>query len=81
MLLHATDAEGDGTGMSDRQLHNEELTIFLAEHPEVAARLQAEVDALGHAPTVATCRAWGTRGRWWQKRCVSTRPRMPSVHR
>ncbi|MCZ8205819.1 cytochrome P450 [Gemmatimonas sp.] len=53
MLLHATDAEGDGTGMSDRQLRDEVLTIFLAGHPEVAARLQAEVDALGHAPTVA----------------------------
>jgi cytochrome P450 len=70
MLLHATDAEGDGTGMSDRQLRDEVLTIFLAghettanvltfawyllaEHPEVAARLQAEVDALGRAPSVA----------------------------
>ena len=70
MLLHATDADGDGTGMSDRQLRDEVLTIFLAghettanvltfawyllsEHPEVAARLHAEVDALGHVPTVA----------------------------
>jgi cytochrome P450 len=56
--------------MSDRQLRDEVLTIFLAghettanvltfawyllaEHPEVAARLHAEVDALGHVPTVA----------------------------
>lgn len=70
MLLHATDAEGDGTGTSDTQWRDEVLTIFLAghertanvltlawqllsEHPEVAARLHAEVDALGHVPTIA----------------------------
>ncbi len=70
MLLHSTDAEGDGTGMSDRQLRDEALTIFLAghettanaltftwyllsQHPQVAARLQAEVDALGATPTFA----------------------------
>ena len=62
MLLLAQDAEGDGGGMSDRQLRDEAMTIFLAghettanaltwswyllsRHPEVEARLHAEVDA------------------------------------
>jgi len=70
MLIAATDAEGDGTGMSDTQLRDECLTIFLAGHettanaltwtwyllslhPDVAARLHAEVDVLGHEPTIA----------------------------
>ncbi len=70
MLLYATDAEGDGTGMTDRQLRDEALTIFLAghettanaltftwyllsQHPAVASRLNAEVDALDGAPTFA----------------------------
>lgn len=65
MLLLAQDTEGDGTGMSDTQLRDEALTIFLAghettanaltwtwyllsQHPEVEARLHAELDtALG----------------------------------
>lgn len=68
MLIQATDSEGDGTGMSDTQLRDECLTIFLAghettanaltwtwyllsQHPEAAARLHAEVDALGAEPT------------------------------
>ncbi len=68
MLLHATDTDGDGTGMTDKQLRDEALTIFLAghettasaltftwyllsQHPDVAARLHAEVDALGGVPT------------------------------
>ncbi|MCX7789625.1 MAG: cytochrome P450 [Chloroflexaceae bacterium] len=72
MLLAARDVEGDGSGMSDRQVRDEALTIFLAghettanalawtfyllsQHPEVAARLRAELDAAlgGRAPTVA----------------------------
>jgi len=70
MLLQATDAEGDGTGMSDKQLRDEALTIFLAghettannltwtwyllsQHPEVEAKLHAELDALGAEPTMA----------------------------
>lgn len=70
MLIHATDSEGDGTGMSDTQLRDECLTIFLAghettanaltwtwyllsQHPDVAARLHAEADALGAEPTFA----------------------------
>ncbi|MBI3790806.1 MAG: cytochrome P450 [Gemmatimonadetes bacterium] len=61
MLMAATDTEGDGTGMSDEQLRDECMTIFLAghettanaltwawyllsQHPEVEARLHAEVD-------------------------------------
>ncbi len=65
MLLLAQDTEGDGTGMSDAQLRDEALTIFLAghettanaltwtwyllsQHPEVEARLHAELaTALG----------------------------------
>jgi cytochrome P450 len=67
MLMQATDTDGDGTGMSDEQLRDEALTIFLAghettanalswtwyllsQHPDVATRLHAEVDALGHEP-------------------------------
>jgi len=61
MLLMATDTEGDGSGMSDLQLRDEAMTIFLAghettanaltwtwyllsQHPEVEARLHAEID-------------------------------------
>jgi cytochrome P450 len=68
MLLAARDAEGDGSGMTDRQVRDEALTIFLAshettanalswtfyllsQHPEVAERLHAELDAaLGGRP-------------------------------
>jgi cytochrome P450 len=39
MLLLATDTEGDGTGMSDRQLRDEALTIFLAGHETTANAL------------------------------------------
>ena len=39
MLLLATDAGGDGTGMSDRQLRDEALTIFLAGHETTANAL------------------------------------------
>jgi cytochrome P450 len=62
MLLMATDTEGDGKGMSDSQLRDEALTIFLAghettanaltwtwyllsQHPEIEARLHAEIDS------------------------------------
>ena len=69
-LLHARD-EGDKTGMTDKQLRDECLTIFLAgqettalalswtwyllgQHPEVAARVYAEVDSVlaGRTPTM-----------------------------
>jgi cytochrome P450 len=39
MLLMATDTEGDGTGMDDRQLRDEALTIFLAGHETTANAL------------------------------------------
>ncbi|HEY6186561.1 MAG TPA: cytochrome P450 [Pyrinomonadaceae bacterium] len=61
MLLGARDEEADGTGMTDKQVRDEALTIFLAghettanaltwtwyllsEHPEVEAKLHAEID-------------------------------------
>jgi cytochrome P450 len=68
MLLLAQDTEGDGGRMSDEQLRDEAMTIFLAghettanalawtiyllsQHPEVEARLHAEVDAVLHGRT------------------------------
>lgn len=57
MLLLATDTEGDGTGMSDRQLRDEAMTIFLAGHETTANALtwtwyllsqHAEVEARLH---------------------------------
>jgi cytochrome P450 len=39
MLLFATDTEGDGTGMSDLQLRDEAMTIFLAGHETTANAL------------------------------------------
>jgi cytochrome P450 len=68
MLLLAVDEESDGTGMTDRQVRDEALTLFnaghdstaaglawvwylIARHPEVEARLLAEVrDVLGERP-------------------------------
>jgi len=61
MLLAATDAEGDGRGMTDEQVRHEAMTLFLAghdttagtlpwvwyqlaKHPEVAARVQEELE-------------------------------------
>ncbi len=39
MLLLATDTEGDGSGMSDLQLRDEAITIFLAGHETTANAL------------------------------------------
>lgn len=39
MLLGATDDEGDGTGMSDRQLRDEVVTLFMAGHETTANTL------------------------------------------
>lgn len=67
LLLEARD-EDDGGVMTDRQVRDELLTLFvaghettatalawalmlLAQHPQVYARLRAEVDALGRIPT------------------------------
>jgi cytochrome P450 len=71
MLVQARD-ELDGQGMSDRQLRDEVMTMFLAghettanalswtwyllaRHPEIEARLHAEIDQVlaGRAPTAA----------------------------
>jgi cytochrome P450 len=72
MLIAARDAEGDGSGMTDRQLRDELVTIIMAghettavalswtwyllsQHPEVEAKLHAELDSVlgGRTPTVA----------------------------
>jgi cytochrome P450 len=64
MLLLAQDTEGDGGGMTDTQIRDESMTIFLAghettanalswtwyllsQHPEIEARFQLEIGALG----------------------------------
>ena len=39
MLLRATDTEGDGGGMSDQQLRDEAITIFIAGHETTANAL------------------------------------------
>ena len=71
VLLRATD-EDNGSGMSDQQLRDEMMTLFLAghettamaltwtwylisQHPDVEARLHAELDRVlhGRTPTVA----------------------------
>jgi cytochrome P450 len=71
MLLQAQDAD-DGTRMTDKQVRDEAMTLFLAghettanalswtwyllsQHPEVEAKLAAELEAVlgGRSPTVA----------------------------
>lgn len=39
MLLLAQDAEGDGSGMSDTQVHDEAITLFIAGHETTAQAL------------------------------------------
>jgi cytochrome P450 len=39
MLLHATDDEGDGRGMTDEQVRHEAMTLFLAGHDTTAGVL------------------------------------------
>ena len=39
MLLHAVDSEGDGTGMTDQQLRDEAITLFIAGHETTANAL------------------------------------------
>ncbi|HEX8202777.1 MAG TPA: cytochrome P450 [Isosphaeraceae bacterium] len=39
MLLHAQDTEGDGRGMTDRQLRDEAVTLFMAGHETTANTL------------------------------------------
>jgi cytochrome P450 len=39
MLLHATDDEGDGQGLTDEQVRHEAMTLFLAGHDTTAGAL------------------------------------------
>ena len=52
MLLLATDVEGDGSGMTDEQLRDEVLTIFLAGHETTANALAWSFHLLGRHPEV-----------------------------
>jgi cytochrome P450 len=52
MLLLATDVEGDGGGMSDLQLRDETMTIFLAGHETTANALAWTWFALARNPDV-----------------------------
>jgi cytochrome P450 len=54
MLLAARDVEGDGTGMSDRQLRDESMTIFLAGHETTANALTWTWYLLSQNPDVET---------------------------
>ena len=62
MLLHAQDDEGSG-GMSDRQLRDEVMTLFLAGHETTAQRADLDVVAAGaRTPTSRrTCTPSSTR--------------------
>ncbi|HEX7829740.1 MAG TPA: cytochrome P450 [Thermoanaerobaculia bacterium] len=52
MLLLATDTEGDGSGMSDLQLRDEVITIFLAGHETTANALAWTWHLLARNPEV-----------------------------
>jgi cytochrome P450 len=52
MLLRATDVEGDNTGMSDLQLRDETMTLFLAGHETTANALAWTWYALARNPHV-----------------------------
>lgn len=52
MLMAATDVEGDGAGMSDRQLRDEAMTIFLAGHETTANALAWTFYLLARNPDV-----------------------------
>ena len=54
MLLLATDSEGDGTGMTDRQLRDEVMTIFLAGHETTANALTWTFYLLSQNPKAET---------------------------
>jgi cytochrome P450 len=49
-LLHAQDAEGDGRGMTDRQLRDEVVTLFMAGHETTANTLAWIWDLLSRHP-------------------------------
>jgi len=52
MLLMAQDEEGDGGGMTDRQVRDEAMTIFLAGHETTANALAWTIDLLGRLPEI-----------------------------
>jgi cytochrome P450 len=52
MLLTATDAEGDGSGLTDEQVRDQSMTIFLAGHDTTAAGLVWACWALAAHPDV-----------------------------
>jgi cytochrome P450 len=52
MLLHARDLEGDGTGMTDRQIRDEALTLFIAGHETTAVALSWTWHLLSQHPDV-----------------------------
>lgn len=52
MLLQARDVEGDGRGMSDRQIRDEALTLFIAGHETTAVALSWTWYLLARHPDV-----------------------------
>lgn len=52
-LLAATDTEGDGSGMSDRQLRDEAITLFTAGHETTANALTFTFYLLSQHPEIA----------------------------
>ncbi len=52
MLLQARDVEGDGTGMSDTQIRDEALTLFIAGHETTAVALSWTWYLLAQHPEV-----------------------------
>jgi cytochrome P450 len=50
MLLLAQDDEGDGQGLTDRQIRDEVVTIFLAGHETTASALTWSWELLAHHP-------------------------------
>jgi cytochrome P450 len=54
LLLAAQDEEGDGGSMSDRQIHDEAMTLFLAGHETTANALTWALYLLARHPEVAS---------------------------
>ncbi len=52
MLLHAVDEEGDGTGLSEREIRDQLVTLFLAGHETTANALTWTFLLLGQNPEV-----------------------------
>ena len=57
MLLSATDDEGDGAALSDRELRDQLITIFIAGHETTAAALAWAGWALASHPDIASAAA------------------------